>query len=160
MTSRRKAWAKTSIKSILSGVLLATILTAAPLEAAEVDFSFSITNNSHVFTIRNVRWACEPIEIRWPVDVVVKGGGYLISGTSDAIGPGQVLNFDCAFAGPNSSTIRANKVVVEKAVMRLSLEYDADFFGVFSLHRRPPPTMFVWFADASNPQWIKGNPMR
>ena len=123
------------------------------------EFPFAITNNSHVFTIRNVRWACEPIEIRWPVNMVVNGG-QLISGTTAAIGPGQTLNFECAFAGLNPQVLRADKVVVEKAALRISLEYDADFFGLFTLHRRPSATMFTWSADASNPQWIKGNPVR
>jgi hypothetical protein len=116
------------------------------------EFPFVITNPSHIFAIRNVRWACQVDRVAW------EGNGgianlALASGTTKVIEAGQVLNIDCLKSVLNL----AFKPVLTEGLIFIALEYDADFFGLFSLHRKPIPTKFTWQATASNPQWIKGD---
>jgi len=135
----------------------ATISSPASDPNFAFEFPFTITNNSHVFAIRNVRWDCHALKIKYENNSSIENGQF-IQGTAASIAAGQSLNIDCAVIGPKSRMIRTpDKPRAAEAVMEIALAYDADFFGLFSLHRQPAPTLFTWFADASNPRWIKGN---
>jgi hypothetical protein len=133
----------------------ATLTAPVSDPKSALEFPFVITNPSHVFAIRNVRWGCVLGRLEW-----TGGSGFrdltLASGTTKSIGPGQVLNIDCL----KGVVELGFKPVLTIGELGIALEYDADFFGLFSLHRTPTPTNFVWHASASNPQWIKGEPAR
>jgi hypothetical protein len=133
----------------------ATLSAPASDPTFAFEFPFAITNNSHIFTIRNVKWTCNHIRTKW-----ANGGGdnnQAVAGTVTAIEPGGTLNFDCSLVGPNSHVLRMPKVKIDEAIVRINISYDADLFGWFRLHRTPSSVTFTWWGDASNPQWIRGD---
>lgn len=135
----------------------ATLSAPASDPSFAFEFPFTITNNSHIFAIRNVAWNCHILRLRFGNNNTLQEGQF-IQGTAAMIAPGQSLNIDCSVIGPKSRMIRTpEKPSISEATLEIALAYNADFFGIFSLHRRPPPALFTWFPDASNPQWIKGN---
>jgi hypothetical protein len=128
----------------------ATLSVSASDPKWAFEFPFVITNASHIFAIRNVRWTCQFMRVIWE-----ENGGFqnlqVAYGSTSIIDAGRVLNINCmkGFNVPN-------KLALKEGIIRIVLEYDADFFGWYSIHRKPFPTTFTWFASASNPQWIKG----
>lgn len=135
----------------------ATLSVAASDPKWAFEFPFVITNASHIFAIRNVQWACRFVRVTTEKNSGI-GNLAFAHGSKSVIEAGQVLNIDCmsgiAFAEGQG------KPILKEGVIQILLEYDADFFGLFSLHRKPIPTTFTWFASASNPQWIKGESAR
>jgi hypothetical protein len=135
----------------------ATLSVSASDPKWAFEFPFVITNASHIFAIRNVQWACGFLRV-----ITEKNSGFenmaLAHDSKSVIEAGQVLNIDCmrgiTFAEGEG------RPILKEGVIQIRLEYDADFFGWFSLHRKPIPTTFTWHANASNPQWIKGEPAR
>lgn len=135
----------------------ATLSASASDPTFAFAFPFTITNNSHIFVIRNVRWSCQALHIKWGNNNRIENS-QIISGSRSEIAAGQPLNIDCSIVGPNSRFVHTDAgIKVDQATIRIVLEYDADFL-FFRLHRTPPPTLFTWWGSASNPQWIKGNP--
>jgi len=131
----------------------ATISASASDPRAALMFPFTITNNSHIFVIRDVRWNCKYILLVSGIPGF-EGARFentaAINGTRAAIEAGRSFNFDCNLLGPKTSPITT-------AVLDVGLTYRSDFFGWFSLVRHPSPTRFTWVSSASNPQWIKGD---
>lgn len=119
-------------------------------------FPFSITNNSHVFAIRNVTWTCQYIKLLWGNDNQITDSREIRGSVSEIL-PGHNLNFDCAAIGPTSRFIRSDKAHVSAAEIQIAVTYEASLFGLFGLSRHPSPTKFTWFSDAANPQWVKGD---
>ena len=122
-------------------------------------FVFTITNNSHLFTIRNVSWNCITDHMKTTNGSVINNVEIAISGSSSEILPGQDLNINCnttprggpAFPSPPD-------VKISEATIRIKISYDADIFGFFSLrHISPSPTRFSWFTEGATPQWIRGD---
>jgi hypothetical protein len=134
----------------------ATISASASDPKYPFTFPFTITNNSHVFAISRVEWACHALDVKWEVNNEMSNS-MLVSGSRSVIPPGQVLNIDCEVVGPNSAGVRWSKdIKITSATIEIAVAYESDFFGVFSIRRQPRPTRFTWFSEASNPQWIKG----
>lgn len=133
----------------------ATLSISGSDPAFAFEFPFTITNNSHIFTIRNVKWMCEHLKTK--AIGVNASDNKLRTGTVSSIKPGQALNFDCSVFGPRSNFIRTPRVKIDEAVIRITLAYDADLFGWYTLARKPEPTTFTWWGTSSNPQWVRGD---
>lgn len=125
----------------------ATISAPASDPAFPFTFPFSITNNSHVFALRDIMWSCQPVGLKWGNNNEIKHGNLMRGSTSEIL-PGQTLNIPCGFGGFTN---------IHEVVVITEVSYTADFFGLFSLRRNVPPTTFTWVAKAANPQWIKGD---
>jgi hypothetical protein len=126
-------------------------------------YPFTITNNSRIFSIRDVRWSCQAIRLVTTLGARV-ADGQTINGTTSVIPEAQSLNIMCNLWGPGSSMAPYPRVPViggpmpvsfVDARIRIALEYKLDFFGLFSFSRKPS-ALFTWAADASNPQWVRG----
>jgi len=133
----------------------ATISVFASDPADPFSFPFTITNNSHLFTITDVQWTC--------VVEHLKAGGVTMDNVSQLTGsvnpilPGQLVNFDCAMFGRHSHIIHMPITPkVENLSMVIGFTYKVRLFGIIPLQKHPRPTRFTWFADATNPQWIRG----
>jgi hypothetical protein len=134
----------------------ATISAPASDPAFPFTYPFTIMNNSHIFAIRDVTWDCR--NLRVVANGVRITGVQEVRGTSNIVQAGKSLNIDCAPIGPTSRFFRTrDKPTVSVAVLEIEISYSAVFLGVYTFHRHPPPTLFTWFADATNPQWIKGD---
>jgi hypothetical protein len=73
------------------------------------------------------------------------------SGTRAEILPGKTLNFDCrAIQWGKKEPLISGKA-------EIAVTYTIDLFGILSLLRHSGPTLFTWFGEASNPQWIRGD---
>jgi hypothetical protein len=119
-------------------------------------FPFVITNNSHVFRIRNIVWSCQYAKLQAD-HVELQNVAMTIRGSKSEIGEGQSLNILCNPISPTSQFIRIDKMpVISEAVIAIQLTYDSDIFG-FLWRRHPPMTTFTWAANATNPQWIRGD---
>jgi len=110
-------------------------------------FPFAITNNSHIFTLRNIRWNCHFPDARFG-GMILQNVGISFSGTAAEITPGNVINVSCkrtisGFPPPS------------KLNLRLEVQYDTNILG-FTLHRTPSMS-FTWAADSSVPMWIRGD---
>ena len=117
-------------------------------------FPFSVTNNSHIFTLRNIEWTCRLVSLKvenWPP---FPDAGSFIS-SAPKIDPGGVINVSCKQA------FRSNTRSDELLLLSLAIElkYDTYFFGLNVLTRNFR-TVFTWAISASNPQWIKGENAR
>jgi hypothetical protein len=135
-----------------------TISAAASDPNFPFSFPFTITNNSHIFAIKNVTWNCRPIIIKWGNGNVLSEGNMIIRGVTSVIDAGKNLNIDCSIIGPNSRFMHTSgPVKIDAATLAIEVSYKADFFSVFSMTRHPTPSLFTWFANATNPQWIKGD---
>ncbi len=133
----------------------ATIAASASDPQFAFEYPFTITNNSHVFKIRDVHWKCEYIKIS--AENISMSDSSSIAGSTNVILPGKVLNIDCSVIGPNSRIINIpQKPKITEAIIKIEVSYKADLFGLYAFDRKPEPALFRWFADASNPQWIKG----
>jgi hypothetical protein len=118
-------------------------------------FPFTITNNSHLFAIRNVHWSCKYTSLK--SDEVNFREVNVIQGTRSEITAGRTLNIFCDPVGPDSRIVRTPRVPkVAEAIVLVGLSYDSDLLGLYLWHRTPSPITFSWFAKASNPQWIRG----
>lgn len=126
----------------------ATIISPASDPNDIFRFPFSIRNNSHIFTIKNVRWYCAYINIdsengpKFQYDLVTPHG--IVA----EIPPGETANVPCNWGwGP---------IKARRSTIAVGLLYDTDIFGFFDWPRVPPTTPFTWYGDASDPQWIRG----
>jgi hypothetical protein len=115
-------------------------------------FPFSITNNSHIFTVEKIYWRC-----RFPgnrISVNPNGGTIwyenvaTVGGTKSEISPGGILNISCLEPGKPWLDYQNVTVVIE-------MGYKTYIFGVFPLHRDRAET-FTWFVNADRPQWVRG----
>jgi hypothetical protein len=131
----------------------ATVSSVASDPKDPLFFPFSITNNSHLFWLNNIKWACVFKEMR-----TVNGPNITFQGTNaglavtfegdNLIPPGNIINISCKRAlGVNSP--------ITRLAMDIELKYSTSVFG-FPIPRGPITTHFTWGADASSPQWIKG----
>jgi hypothetical protein len=134
----------------------ATISASASDPTFPFSFPFAITNNSHVFIIRNLSWSCQALSLKFG-DHNAMSNARVIRGSTISVEPGRTINVDCAMIGPNSRIFHTEKAHVDEAILNIELSYVVSFFGVYSKQVHPPLTQFTWIADASNPQWIKGD---
>ena len=117
-------------------------------------FPFSIVNNSHIFTIRHINYLCGIDIFETSIKSGFYGGGsggFKLSPEYPELSPGGIINISC-----RGSIVVQAPVTVTKAVIDIVVDYETSLFGIYSLKRRQV-TRFTWAADASNPQWIKGD---
>jgi hypothetical protein len=108
---------------------------------------FSITNNSHLFALYNLQWTCHIVD---GVFGNITVGDTLAGQSSEEskLSPGGTLNIPCdrAFVGLPPP---------KRLTMQIDLVYDTNILG-YTL-TRCPSAFFWWTAEATNPQWIKGD---
>jgi len=115
-------------------------------------FPFSVVNNSHIFSIRDVKWTCTvDYLLNEDKHVAVMDSQAAGSGLQAEILPNGVLNIDC-------SKYHVAPPVTEARIF-IELSYNTSVFW-WLLPRTPPPTEFSWYGRATSPQWIKGKSLR
>jgi hypothetical protein len=123
----------------------ATISSVASDPKNPLYFPFAISNNSHIFTLPHVKWTCRIVSgniggINF--DNVAAGFG----GSVSEIAPGDALNVTCR------NMIKG--ATLERPSVYIEVNYDTSILGY--TFTRAPKMFFTWAADASNPQWIRG----
>lgn len=109
-------------------------------------FPFSLSNNSHIFTIRNLDWSCQVVHMNVGAitfDNVSAGN----SDHSTEIPPGRTLVVPCKslYKGPPPTNLS----------LQINVLYDVRVFGIIP-YLRCRSEIFRWHDEASNPTWIKG----
>ena len=119
-------------------------------------FPFSITNMSHIFTLRDIRWRCEfPFRTYDPLNRINGSPANIyddisnVSGTLTELSPGGVLNFSCGHPLGNSQLFPFQNIKVV-----IYVDYNTNILG-YPLHRSPSE-QFTWIGTAERPQWIRG----
>ena len=110
--------------------------TAATISSVASDpnnpfyFPFSITNNSHIFTLRDIQWTCAVVSAKANITLTNVGIGF--TDHASEIRPGDVLNISCkrAIAGLSQLT---------QLVMSIDVIYDTKLFGIYSAKTLMPP---------------------
>jgi hypothetical protein len=134
-----------------------TISAPVPNAIKAFAFPFAMTNDSHLFSIRNLAWQCVAAFLKTETDEPAKDVG-LDSGSTAKINPGETVNVNCN--KPHSPTGNfeiikgGGQLIGGKMVIRV--RYDVTIFGVYTCTRTPAPTEFNLFTDGAPPRWIKG----
>jgi hypothetical protein len=119
-----------------------------------MDNPIAIQNKSNLFSVRNIRWACQVDQAEFEGQNIIKDARYVFP-TISIIEPGKTINVACNSkkAGPAIISFGKQKLISANIVMHLS--YDADFFGIWTYHRtvRIP---FSWVGNIAQPQWVQG----
>lgn len=132
----------------------ATVSSPASDPNDQFRLPFTITNNSHIFSIRHISWLCTTVTVDTdPPNTIANNK--TSRGTESILAPGQAINFDCNVAGPTSHSIKILENKIIGATLEISFSYDADLFG-WLWHRAPPPTRFTWASNSTSSQWIRG----
>jgi hypothetical protein len=134
-----------------------TVSAPVPNALKAVAFPFAITNNSHLFAVKNVEWQCIAAHLmtdtREPVENTT-----LVSGSTTEIRPGETINVNCnrphTPRGTGQIIGTTGQLVEGRMVIRV--RYNVKIFGVFSWTRYPAPTEFNLFTDGTPPRWIRG----
>ena len=130
----------------------ATISSVASDAQDPFYFPFVVANNSHIFSIRNVKWECK-------IDYVINDKYNAIrdsriggSGSQEEVLPNGFVDIDCdGFNIPPPITDAKISIALSyKTTVFRTPFYDLEF------SRTPAPTIFSWYGRTSNPQWIKG----
>lgn len=114
-------------------------------------YPFLITNNSHVFTLRNIRWTCHILDIKYDnPNYRVQEASVVRTGSTNTLGPSDSIAIPCS----NPVAIPAKILTTD---VRICVSYEAQILGrLWPSHPNPNPTRFTWAGWASNPQWIRG----
>jgi hypothetical protein len=132
-----------------------TISSPIPDAIHPFDFIFTITNNSHLFPIRDVQWFCVADHVKTTFNNTFANAA-LGDATVSGIRPGQNLNSNCNGKGTSVFLkFDPNDEIVEGTV-RVKIEYDIKILGVYTSHRSPFPTRFTWITQGAKPQWVRG----
>jgi hypothetical protein len=110
-------------------------------------FPFTITNNSHLFELRNLVWSCQFYDMTGSLSNLLVVAAH---GTQTKIRPGQTINLSCWIS-------QFRHAVFDTGTVGITISYTAEIFGIYSWGRTPEPTRFTWIGTASNPQWIRGD---
>jgi hypothetical protein len=115
---------------------------------------FVITNNSHLFWIRNLSWSCTAnhVDSERSTNININ---HMIRGSERTLPPGQLSNIDCNVLGPSSHFVRLSERLLHGTV-EIGLQYDADIFGFYLWHRELPTTRFSWSPGTTYSQWMRG----
>jgi hypothetical protein len=132
----------------------ATVSSAVSDPRQPFYFPFSITNNSHILTLRNIEWSCHVISVKLDVPINIENNTLNFGGIRNELRPGEVLNVPCRFMRTNNRVISADVLIC----MRYNVRIYYFFRKFFEWERRPNPnpTQFTWAGDATNPQWVRG----
>lgn len=131
----------------------ATITTPVPHAINPFTFLFSITNNNHLFEIRNLVWGCRADYLDTTLHDKFTNST-LGSGIRRTIPPGGILNIDCNKNGSVNIMSGGGKVI--KGRMSIKISYDAIIFRILPWHISPPATKFTLFTEGINPRWVRG----
>jgi hypothetical protein len=120
-------------------------------------FPFSITNMSHIFTLRDIKWRCEfPFRTYDRVnrmngnpDIIYEDMSN-VSGTTKELPPGGVLNVSCGHPIGNRQLFPFENIKV-----LIYVDYNTNILWLYTLHRSPSE-QFTWAGTAERPQWIRG----
>ena len=122
-------------------------------------FPFSITNMSHIFTLRNIKWRCQfPFRtydriLPWngsPANIYDNIGIIASSGVKNELSPGDVLNIPCGHPLGNMELFPFEDIKV-----LIYVDYDTNIPWLWPIHRSPHE-QFTWIGTAETPQWIRG----
>jgi hypothetical protein len=119
-------------------------------------FPFSITNMSHIFTLRDIKWRCEfPFRTYDRVNRIngmdnIYEDMSNVSGTTKELLPGDVLNVSCGHPLGNTQLFPFQNIKV-----LIYVDYDTNILWLHTLHRSPSE-QFTWAGTAERPQWIRG----
>jgi hypothetical protein len=118
----------------------ATIAPTGSAPKKSLYFPFAVSNNSHIFTLRNVRWSFHVLEAQFG-GLAMQDIMFNVAGKIDEIAPGDVANVSCrrAIAGLPAPS---------KLTLRLNVEYDTKILG-YEFSRRPS-VLLTCAADASS----------
>jgi hypothetical protein len=124
----------------------ATISSAGSDPKNPLYFPFSISNNSHIFTLRHIDWKCQFVKAEL-LGFTPNNVGFGFGGTANEIAPGDILNGSCrrAIGGMQAQS---------NISMYVDVQYDTNILG-YTLYRHPR-MLFTWAPDSTNPQWIRG----
>jgi len=134
----------------------ATISVSASDPNDPLLFPFTITNISHIFSIRDVHWNCGVESIKTPTGTIQNMGFRPREGEETIIKPGQTINIDCDLIGPSAGFFPGVKTFKE-IKLQIAASYSIEIFGLYSWKRTTQPVRFAWFSNASNPQWVRGD---
>jgi hypothetical protein len=114
-------------------------------------FPFSFTNNSHLFSVYNVSWTCHLEKMVVSGDVAFKNmtNVMMAAGSANVLSPGDILNLDCRRASYKPGA------QIKELSMTINTTYTMYTLG-FLPSTAQQSTLFRWYPDAANPQWIKG----
>jgi hypothetical protein len=119
-------------------------------------FPFSITNMSHIFTLRDIKWRCKfPFRTYDRVNPVNGSDNIYedlsnVSGTTKELPPGGVLNVSCGHPLGNTQLFPFQNIKV-----LIYVDYNTNILWLYTLHRNPAE-QFTWAGTAERPQWIRG----
>jgi hypothetical protein len=120
-------------------------------------FPFSITNMSHIFTLRDIKWRCEfPFRTYDRVNPMNGSPANIyedmsnVSGTTKELPPGGVLNVSCGHPLGNTQLFPFENIKV-----LIYVDYNTKILWLYTLHRSPSE-QFTWAGTAERPQWIRG----
>jgi hypothetical protein len=116
----------------------------------------ALQNKSNLFTIKNIHWLCTLNNLHFE-GLVINGGGRINPAPqfANTIEPGRILNVAC------NSTLNTvgpfqNLPKLIGGNITLDIDYDAEFFGIWTYHRRLV-TPFTWVNNIPQPQWVQGD---
>jgi hypothetical protein len=120
-----------------------------------LDNPVAIQNRSNLFSVKNIRWTCQIHRAEFERNNVIGDASFEFP-TISVIEPGRIVNVACNSKrqGPTIITFGTSKLLSANIVMHLS--YDAEIFGIFSLHRQVS-TPFTWIGNIGQPQWVQGD---
>jgi hypothetical protein len=113
-------------------------------------FPFTITNNSHWATIRNLQYVCKILALKGPTFDAT--GNDSLAAPQKELGPGQSLNIYCGLTG----ALKVAPPPITEATLTILLGYQSKLFGLYTINRITAPTRFTWVPYATNPQWVRG----
>jgi hypothetical protein len=120
--------------------------------------SFMITNNSHLFTLRNVEWACGIDYLQTEKDQTIHDVN-LMGGTELSISPGQSIVFNCNKPTKKYAPFFGFTSPITDALLSIKVRYDVDInliIASFYWKKYPPPAIFRWSPHSTYSQWIRG----
>lgn len=111
---------------------------------------FAITNNSHLFVIRNVHWSCRINSLKGP-NVDIERINEIVAGSRTIISEGDSVNFRlCSVMVVNGAIVTEGEVVIEA-------QYETDVFGLWLEPGTTGPVTFTWLGSSFTPHWIRGD---
>jgi hypothetical protein len=111
-------------------------------------FPFAVTNNSHIFAIKDVRWRCTLRFLEFENHIYVANSVRLGEGHESAIGPNANVNISCAGFSAGDRKILSGKI-------KISIGYKMPLPLGFGFCRTIAAS-FSWVGK-DTAQWIRGN---
>jgi hypothetical protein len=128
----------------------ASIETIASDPADPLLFPFSVTNNSHVFWMHQVKVACEYRSLLFEKNSHFVYDSYVSSSVPQEIPIGTALLYSCR--GPTP------KLALKSGELGISISYETNIMNLYRwVHANTTyPTKFTWYSAPTSARWIKG----